>query len=164
MKLLITAWTYSLHIHWHSFTDRGAPGGPASVCTGGPQQAGAGQLPSAEPGTNESWRGGERPTAQSAQRAAGQRWQDEPVTETAQRQRDPTGLSVIFIRLMCVWVDIYCHTISQLNKTDLTENHVLYLQNSNFSWAKHNIFIWFYINFQLFPDTLMRFWMFSFKM
>lgn len=73
---------------------RGAPGGPAPVCTGGAQQAGAGQLPSAEPGTNESRRGGPRPTAQSARRAAGQRQQDASVTETTQRQRDPSGVHV----------------------------------------------------------------------
>lgn len=85
---------YSLSTH--RYTGRGAPGVQASVCTGGPQQAGAGPLSGAEPGTNESRRGGQRETAQGAERAAGQRQPDEPATQTTQRQRDPTGLYIIY--------------------------------------------------------------------
>lgn len=73
-------------------TDGGAAGVSASVVAGGPQQAGAGRLPSAESGADESRRGGPGETAQGAGRAAGQRRQDEPVRATTQRQTDPTGL------------------------------------------------------------------------
>lgn len=73
-------------------TDGGASGISASVVAGGPQQAGAGRLPSAEAGADESRRGGQGETGQGAERAAGQRRQDERVRATTQRQTDPTGL------------------------------------------------------------------------
>lgn len=72
-------------------TDGGAPGISASVVAGGAQQAGAGQLPSAESGADESRRGGRGETAEDAERAAEPGRQDERVRATTQRQTDPTG-------------------------------------------------------------------------